>query len=210
MSFDGMFSTPGSMGEKEEVQPDGSSVIIHLDGSTSIINAPKTELRDPNWTPDTANATPIDWDNNRGLDLSRQAPVVPGGADTPGEGVHVISVDAVVYFGRSLDPLIAEVRKALEELSGLGEFGPGTFGAAHNFRAKVFGSNGDTTGSLKASTILVLQDTLSILDSIQKRCDEIAQKYRTADQLTELDAEEFTSMVSKVQSSVSGMNLGAA
>ncbi|MEV6712775.1 hypothetical protein AB0M48_12135 [Lentzea sp. NPDC051208] len=194
-------------GVKRELQADGSTLVTYNDGTKVIENAPEVERPDPHWQPDTSSSSPIEWDNKLGLDPSREGPKVPGGVDTPGKGVTTISVDAVIYFGKSVRQLIPEVEKAIAELKGLKPFGPGTFGAAHNFRSKVFGGTENAT-TLHASTLNVLEDTHSILESICLRCDEIVKSYRTAEELTELDAKEFNSMVSKVKGSVAGMNLG--
>ncbi|SDP42166.1 hypothetical protein [Lentzea jiangxiensis] len=194
--------------KSREQQPDGSILITYDNGDTAVSNSPnKMAPPDPNKTPDTSTAEPIKWDNSLGVDPARQGPPVPGGVDSPGKGVTRINVEAVKHFANNVRSLIPEVKKAIDELEGLRDFGPGNFGAAHRFRDKVFGGSEDGV-TLRSSTLNVLLDTHSILESIVLRCDEIVKTYKTAEQLTELDAEEFTGMVSKVQGSVAGMNLG--
>ncbi|HEX8864021.1 MAG TPA: hypothetical protein VF821_00055 [Lentzea sp.] len=182
---------------------------VYSGGSNSI---PKP---DPNWTPNTTNSQNGDpWDIYKGSQPPFPPPPnVPGGNDTPGKGVHVISVDAIKLYAnniRALKPVITQTIKELDDLAAKG-FGPGNFGAANNFKSKVFGAAGGQSGAtLLASTRQVFVEAETIINEVSARCDEIATKYKNADELTELDAKEFGTMVSNVKSKIDNLPLGAA
>jgi hypothetical protein len=194
---------------------DGRWLVRYNNGDTIYVGGSPPAKPDGSWTPDTTKSQNGDpWDILKGSDPPFPTPPqVPGGADSPGKGVNVVSVDAVKYFASSIKALLPVVTGTIKELDDLASrgFGPGNFGAANNFKAKVFGG-GDGAGSatLLASTRQVFVEAETILTEISARCDEIAQKYATADELTELDADEFTQMVSNVKSRVDNLPLGAA
>ncbi|MEU3650069.1 hypothetical protein AB0E59_42355 [Lentzea sp. NPDC034063] len=184
-------------------------------GDTRFLDdGPAPAKPDPNWTPDPSTANSDPWDIYKGsIPPLPDPPKVPGGVDNPGKDVKVINVDAVKYYGNSLREMIPVIKGAITELDDLNSFEPGYFGVAMDFKAKVFGagssSGGDGT-TLIASTRQVFVEAQMIVEEVAARCDDIVRKYKTADQLSKLDADDFTQMVSNVQSKVSGMTLGSA
>ncbi|PWK84417.1 hypothetical protein C8D88_10832 [Lentzea atacamensis] len=170
---------------------------------------------DGSWTPDPSSAQQGDpWDPLKGSDPPfPEAAKVPGGAETPGKGVNVISVDAINTYAVNIETLLPVITSSIKELDDLAAsgFGAGNFGAANNFKAKVFGgSGGQGSATLLASTRAVFVEAETIIKEIAARCREIAQKYKTASELAELDAKEFTEMVSTVKAKVDNLPLGGA
>lgn len=196
-------------------QDNGSWLLKYDNGDTVYSGGPAVDKPDPNWTPDTSMATDRDpWDIYKGSQPPFQTPPnVPGGVDSPGKGVNVISVDAIRYYATSIRALLPVIRDTIKDLDGLAAdgFGPGNFGAANNFKAKVFGTgDGKSGASLITSTRQVFVAAETIINEVSSRCDEIVQKYKTADELTELDADEFTRMVANVSAKVNDLPLGTA
>ncbi|SFR29917.1 hypothetical protein SAMN04488564_12410 [Lentzea waywayandensis] len=197
-------------------QEDGSWVGKYENGDTVIWSGDSSPPKpDPDWKPDTSNTQLGDpWDIHKGNHPPLPpAPKVPGGTETPGKGVKVINVDAIKLYAnniRSLKRVITQAIKELDDLATRG-FGAGNFGAANNFKSKVFGgASGKNTATLLESTRQVFVEAETIIDEVSARCFEIAQKYKTADELTELDVKEFSSMVGSVKAKVSNLPLGAA
>jgi hypothetical protein len=193
---------------------DGTYTIKYDNGDTTSYGTPVVAKPDPNWRPDTSGANSDAWNSTKGTDPPFTAPpAIPGGPETPGKGVTVISVDAIKLYATNIEALLPTITSTLAELDDLSAsgFGAGYFGAANNFKGKVFGgANSANTATLLASTRTVFTEAESIIKSIALRCREIAQKYKTADELTKLDAEEFGHMVSTVKTKVDALPLGAA
>lgn len=202
--------------ENATKQEDGSWLLKYSNGDTFYSGGPKQDVPkpDPDWKPDTASVQNGDpWDIGKGTHPPLpDAPNVPGGADTPGKDVNVISVDAIKYYAnsiRALKPVITQSIRELDDLAAKG-FGPGNFGAANNFKAKVFGAaGGQGDNTLLTSTRQVLVESETIINEVAARCDEIAQKYKSADELTEMDADEFNKAVAGVKSKMDNLALGA-
>jgi hypothetical protein len=196
-------------------QEDGSWLVKYDNGDTVLLGGPTPPKPDAGWTPDTSNSQNGNpWDIYKGSQPPFPPPPnVPGGTDNPGKGVNVVSVDAIKYYAnsiRALLPVITGAIKELDELAARG-FGPGSFGAANNFKSKVFGAGGGQgDATLLASTRQVFVEAETIINEVAARCDEIAQKYTTVDALTELDAQEFNQMVANVKAKVDNLPLGAA
>ncbi|MFS8104237.1 hypothetical protein LFM09_44725 [Lentzea alba] len=196
-------------------QENGSWLLKYDNGDQVYSGGPAVPKPDASWTPDTSGAQNGDpWDIYKGSQPPfPPAPNVPGGADSPGRGVTVVSVEAIRYYAssiRALLPVIAGAIKELDDLAARG-FGPGNFGAANNFKAKVFGgASGQSGATLLVSTRQVLVEAETIINEVAARCDEIVQKYRNADELSDMDAAEFTRMVATVKSRVDNLPLGAA
>jgi len=196
-------------------QADGTWLIKFDNGDTQVWGGTPAPKPDPTWKPDTGSANSGDpWDIYKGsVPPFQTPPAVPGGHETPGKGVHVISVDAIRTYATNIEALLPTITATIAELDDLSAsgFGAGNFGAANNFKAKVFGGANSQSGStLLASTRTVFTEAETIIKSVAQRCREIAQKYKTADELTKLDADEFGRMVSGVKSKVDNLPLGAA
>lgn len=194
---------------------DGTYTIKYDNGDTTTFGTPVVEKPPADWRPDTTGVNADPWNSSKGTtDPPLPAPpAIPGGADTPGKGVNVISVDAIKLYATNIEALLPTITSTITELDDLSSsgFGAGYFGAANNFKAKVFGgANSANTATLLASTRTVFTEAESIIKSIALRCREIAQKYKTADELTTLDAEEFGHMVSTVKTKVDALPLGGA
>ncbi|MET9631664.1 hypothetical protein ABZX92_29795 [Lentzea sp. NPDC006480] len=201
--------------ESATKMPDGSWKLRYHNGETTYSGGPALPKPDPNSTPNTENTQMGDpWNIYKGSQPPfPDAPSVPGGTETPGKGVHVISVDAITLYAkniRALLPVIAQTIKELDDLAARG-FGPGNFGAANNFKTKVFGAGGgQDEATLLASTRQVFVEAETIINEVAARCDEIAQKYKTAGELAAMDASDFTSMVANVKAKVDNLPLGGA
>lgn len=173
----------------------------------------KVPQPDPNWVPDTSNSQHGDpWDNLKGSDPPfPKPPLVPGGNDTPGKGVVAVNVDAVKYYAMAIRSMLPVLDGIVKELDDLQPFGAGHFAAGHNFRAKVFGNDDKSSGStLLASTRQVFVEAQSVIREVSARCDDIVRKYKSADDLGKMDADDFRQMVSGVSNRVDALSLGAA
>lgn len=183
-------------------------------GASGQAGGSSPEKPKADWQPDTGNADNGDpWHIHKTIGVDPTPPLVPGGVETPGKGVHVVSVKAIQLYATNIELLLPEITRGitlLDELSARG-FGAGNFGAANNFKSVVFGAASGQNGStLLASTRSVFVESETIIKEIAARCREIARRYQNTSDLSELDAEEFGNMVSIVKSKVDGLPLGSA
>ncbi|MEV5541686.1 hypothetical protein AB0L13_33055 [Saccharopolyspora shandongensis] len=180
-------------------------------GTTTLGDTPPRP--DGTWTPNTSNAEGGNpWDINKGAyPPFPGSPKVPGGSEHPGKDVQVINVEAIKIYANNIEALLPVVTTVLRELDDLEAkgFGPGSFGAGNNLKGKVLGSGSQQGGaSLVPSIRTVYTEAQTIIKEVVARCRDIAKKYKTAHELSELDAQEFKQMVTGVKSKVDGLTLG--
>ncbi|MDX8149476.1 hypothetical protein SK854_45650 [Lentzea sp. BCCO 10_0061] len=171
-----------------------------------------TPYPNPDWTPSTAGAAGDPW-NPDAVFPWQPPPPVPGGVDTPGQGLNVVNVDAIITYANNLEALQPFMTNMIDSMDFVlsKRFGAGAFGAANNLEATVVGNGGQNGGaSLVGSIRSVLVEAETIMKDMVVKCREIAAKYKTADDLTKLDADDFKQIVTGVNAKISGLSLGAA
>jgi hypothetical protein len=171
-------------------------------------DGPTPPKPDGHWQPDPSHLPGEPWDVNKGAYPPFQEPGrVPGGNDTPGKGVEVVSVEAIKIFANNIESLLPTITTMIAEIDALRAkgVGPGNFGSAKNLGVKVVGPNNlvDQTRALYVEAQNVIKETVLV-------CRSMAATYKTAAELSELDAAEFKQKVTGVKSKIDGLSLGAS
>ncbi|MDT7787980.1 MAG: hypothetical protein QOF58_6399, partial [Pseudonocardiales bacterium] len=87
------------------MQDDGRWLLKYDNGDTVYSGGSNSLPKpDPNWTPNTGNAQNGDpWDIYKGSQPPfPPAPNVPGGTQTPGKDVHIVSVEAIKLYANNI------------------------------------------------------------------------------------------------------------
>lgn len=132
-----------------------------------------------------------------------EAPPVPGGTESPGEGVTAVSTEALKTFAKNIAELIPIVDHAYTQMD-LGGIQAGNFGAATTLQDKMSGEAG-----LGVTTRQFLEQTGDVLRRMVSAALAIAAEFENAEDLNEATSADVGFEMSMVKTGVKALNPAA-